>query len=807
MERHAAWVLVGALVVTAALAPGLGRLHFSSSTDTIIPSTSPVYRDNVNYQRAFGGDPMLVLFTGDVRRLFTPQNRRELTRLERALVRDGRYHALISPLTVLRNAAAELPIAPGLQLGALARDQDAAAAKARARSAARGATAVEQDAADAAARARLAAVFARRTAADAARLSAVGEQSLENPAFVDFLAFDERGRVRPSLANIFPDRNHALFVARLAGNLSIDETADAAQRVADLTSDRRFQGVGTLTTGSVLLVKEINDGIQGDMGRMGALALALMAVVLLLVLRFRHRLLALPVTLIGIAWAFGILGYLGVPLTMVTISGLPILIGLGVDFAVQVHARYEEEAAVGDRQAASLAWVLDTIGRALTVALGAALAGFLALRISEVPMVRDFGVMLGVGAITLFVVSLTVVPAALVALERRPSCPPARPIVAAGTVERAVRGLTGALTHATALSIVGVVVLLTVGGVFALDRTKVVADPERFVPQDSPVLADLRRIRTVAQSSGDLGLMVESDNVLRADVLDWIDRFETTELRRHPGELFRSNSAASATRAATGSTPTPDDVQAVFAVAPNAIRKTLLSSDGRRANVIFAIGDVPLERRKALTSEMLGDLHGSLRPPPGLRVTPSGLAVVGIATLDALSANRWEMAIAAVLSVLVWLLLAFRRPIAGLLAIAPVLAALGGAWIAIYLLGVEVNSLGALSSPLVVAVCTEFGVLVVTRYREERSNGASPDAAMTTAATRIGRAFVASGLATAGGFGVLALSGFPLLSSFGVVIALNVLVAVVASLMILPPLLLRFDPVPRSWRANHGGVT
>lgn len=806
VERHAAWVLVGVLVVTAALAPGLGKLHFSSSNDTIIPSTSPVYRDNVNYQREFGGDPMLVLFTGDVRRLFTPQNRRELTRLEHALVRDGRYHALISPLTVLRNAIAEIPIAPRLQLGALARDQDAAAAKARARTAARGATAADQDAADAAARARLATAFARRTGADATRLAAAGEQSLANPAFVDFLIFDERGRVRPSLVGIFLDRNHALFLARLAGNLSINQTADAAQRVVDLTKARRFRGIRTLATGSLLLVKEINDGMQGDMGRMGALALAVMAAVLLLVLRFRHRLLALPVTLVGIAWAFGILGYLGVPLTMVTISGFPILIGLGVDFAVQVHARYEEEAAVGDGSAASLALVLDTIGRALTVALGAALVGFLALRISEVPMVRDFGVMLGVGTITLFVVSMTAVPAALVAWEHRMSCRPARPIVAAGAVERAVRGLTGALAHGTALSIVGVVVVLTVGGAFALDRTKVVSDPERFVPQDSAVLGDLRHIRAIARSSGDLGLMVESDDVLSADVLTWIDRFETTELRRHPDELFGVNSVASATRDATGSTPIPDDVRAVFAAAPRAISKTLLSADGHRTNIIFAIGEVTLDRRKAITNEMLGDLHGALRPPNGLRVTPSGLAIIGIATLDALSANRWEMAIAALVAVLLWLLLAFRQPIAGLLAIAPVLAALGGAWIAIYLLGVQVNSLGALSSPLVVAVCTEFGVLVVTRYREERSNGASPEAAIATAATRIGRAFVASGLATAGGFGVLALSGFPLISSFGVVIALNVLAAIAASLMILPPLLLRFDPVPHSWRTTHGGA-
>ena len=72
-----------------------------------------------------------------------------------------------------------------------------------------------------------------------------------------------------------------------------------------------------------------------------------MVAVLLLVFRARWRLLALPLVGIGMVWAFGAFGYLGIPFNMVTISGLPILVGLGVDFAIQVHSRHEEEGAPG----------------------------------------------------------------------------------------------------------------------------------------------------------------------------------------------------------------------------------------------------------------------------------------------------------------------------------------------------------------------------------------------------------------------------------------------------------------------------
>ncbi len=51
----------------------------------------------------------------------------------------------------------------------------------------------------------------------------------------------------------------------------------------------------------------------------------------------------------------------------------------------------------------------------------------------------------------------------------------------------------------------------------------------------------------------------------------------------------------------------------------------------------------------------------------------------------------------------------------------------------------------------------------MARYFEEREAGRLPNNAISTASTRIGRAFLSLGLTTVAGFGVLAFSGFPLL--------------------------------------------
>ena len=763
-RQHPAWIVVGTVVLTLVLAGGLTSLEFKSSQDTMIPSGSSVYTDNVRYQHQFGSDPMVIVFTGDTRKLLTGRNLHELRTLQHRLEGSADYHAVLGPLTALRFAADQLGVAPGLALGALARDE------------ARAKTPAARDG--------LAAAFRQRTDADGARLATAGPHSLDNPAFVDFLIHDAAGAVRSSLRGVFPDRRHALMVVRLGGDLSIDQQSAAADRVVSLVRASHFTGVRATATGTPLLVKQINDRMRGDMALLGGVAALAMAVVLLLVFRARWRLLALGVMVLGVVWAFGLIGYLGIPLTMVTISGLPILIGLGVDFAVQIHSRYEDELDRDPQADVShaLSRTFLRLGPAVTVAAVAAVVGFLALRTSDVPMVRDFGVLLSIGTAAVFAAALLPMPAILAWRDRHPHRnAPGR---AGRRVERATRALaTVGRSRPAGLLVVSLVIVVL--GPFAMGRVSVASDPERWVPQDSSVLRDLRALRSVAGSSAELGLMVEARDVLRPDVLRWISRFEDRAAKEHRHELLSSTSVASITSQITGSRPTASDVRTVLSVAPEAIRRSFISADHTRTQILFAIGPISLDRRKQLVGQMVHDLHA----PSGVVVTPSGLAVVGTEAVTSLTANREQLSYIALAAVLAWLLVAFRSIRRALLVLLPVVTALALSSAVIYLFGITVNALAAISGPLVIATCTEFTVLIMERYLEERRDGIGAAEAVDTASLHIGRAFVASGLTTAAGFGVLAVSGFPLLSDFGIVVALNVVVALVCALVILPPLL------------------
>ncbi len=791
--RRSGWLLVGAIAATLVLAAGLPGLRFSSSQDSLIPSGSPVRADNVRFQRQFAGEPVLVLFTGDVHRLVEPGNARALDALERALLRDPRIDSVLSPLTSLRFAAAQVPLGAQLVPAADIRAQATAAATARSAAARRGADPAAQDAAAQRAADQVSARFAARIGAEAVRLGKAGEATLTNPAFFDFLLRDDRGAIRSEVKAQFPDANHALMVVRLAGNMSIDDQSRAANHVVDVVRAHPLRGIAELPSGPAILLAEVNDGMRGAMARMGALAVGAMALVLLLVLRVRWRLLSLGIVVTGCVWAFGLLGYLGFTLTMVTISALPVLIGLGVDFAIQMHSRFEEEAARAGDPGAAVGALMTGLGLPLAVAMLAAVAGFLALHLSPVPMIRDFGLMLAIGAFVLFVASLLLPVTLLFRREvrsaRRPRVRPARESdPSRSRVAGAVRFLTR-IARGSVAAVIVVTIVIAGAGLVADRGTNVQSDPEGFIPQNSPVLADLRRIRDVSGSSQELGFLVEAPDVTRPAVLAWMSDFEQRELARHPHALLTSASIASIARDVTGTTPTPSDVAAILRVAPASFTKTFVNRDHTAAHVIFAIGPISLLDQKRLLATVERDFHA----PRGVRVTAGGLAIVGIAAVDALNANRTLMIYLALGVVFLWLV-AFTRSVRwALLPIMPVLVAVGTAAIATRVLGVHLSPLSAVCGPIIVATCTEFSVLIMARYIEERERGADPEAALDRASGRIGVAFAASGLTVVGGFGALAFSGFPLLDSFGVVVALNVAVALVSALVVLPPLLLWLD--------------
>jgi uncharacterized protein len=794
--KHAGIVGVVGLAITLILGLGITRLEFSTGQDSYLNKSDQVYKDNVAYQDLFGGQAMITLFTmdegTDVVDLFTPENVDRMRSVEDQLRESDGVLSVISPLTALEFTQALVQtdtgdvtqsVAGQALLGARERDPDPASQQRRLDDA--GAT------------------LARYSAIP------VDQQTFDNPEWVRFLLFDNRGEIRKSLRPFFPDETHAQLVTRLVGNASLEEEGAASERVQSVTLGEDWDNADVLTTGAPVLLKDLNDYLRGGMLTLGAIAVAIMALILVLLFGVRWRLLPLFVILVGVTWAFGLAGYLGIPLSVVTIAGLPVMLGVGIDYAIQMHARIEEEVVV-DRAAHPIQEASVNLGPALLVVTFDAIFAFLALRFARVPMIRHFGMLLTVGIAAICVCSI-VLPMAILGIREYRSPTKGRDF-RSGPLARLVVWL-GSLPRRTAVPLIVASAVIFVGGLVVEDDLVIESDPEKWVNQDTQVIKDIDTLKSEVGSSSELGIFIESDDVFDDDTVTFVSDFATAELAERPDNLLTASSIVTTVTFlleipdTTPLAPTGEDVQRAYEVAPPDIQRSTVNLDAGALNLVFRTGPGSLDERAVYVDQIREQLESgevqtaseTVTVPEGVRATPSGLAVVGVGLLENLEANRILLIYLSALFVFGFLTVRLRSVVRALLSMVPVLIAVGAASLVAEIFGLRLSPMTAVGGPLVIAACTEFTSLILLRFIEERRRGLAPREAVDATASRTGRAFIVSALTAIAGVAVIAFSSLPLLRDFGLVVAMNVTVALLSALVFLPPMLV--------WAEERGWVT
>ncbi len=224
-------------------------------------------------------------------------------------------------------------------------------------------------------------------------------------------------RLRPNLSD--SERHRAIGLIRSAVE---DTTPRAACGSAGKPQPCfALNGGRYVVSGAPVVVDGLAGTLQHALLILFGVAIAVMALTLLLVFRSRMRLLPLLIALASAALTFGILSLFGGSLTMASIAVLPVLIGLSVDYAIQLQARFDEALAEG-RSGAEAARLAAARGApVIGTACLATAAGFLVLQLSPTPMVRSFGLLLVAGVTIAFLLALTAGLAALSLRRRAPA--------------------------------------------------------------------------------------------------------------------------------------------------------------------------------------------------------------------------------------------------------------------------------------------------------------------------------------------------------------------------------------------------
>ncbi|WP_164997825.1 hydrophobe/amphiphile efflux-3 (HAE3) family transporter [Methanolobus psychrotolerans] len=615
-------------------------------------------------------------------------------------------------------------------------------------------------------------------------------------------------------AVLMPDGTHAVMSVVLEATAS-DSTKEEILRETEVSIGlANFPAdYNIIVTGDPAFNIAMNDEMTSSMGLLLLLSIILMIVVLYLVFKHvRWRLLPLPIVLVGIIFTFGAMGFLGIPMSMVSMAAFPVLIGIGIDYAIQFHSRIEEELARGNTDEEA---VIDTIkhtGPAVLIALIITALGFFSLFTSSVPMIQDFGKLLIIGIVMCFISSLFIGVTILYGFHKVSEKNILGKLGLKGNSSNNVVMVTEEppepdfleknLKRITTLSLKHPFMILViagffcVGGLYVDTMVPIQTDTQTFVPSDMPALLDMKHMGEILGGDDQLNLIITTDDNTDPALLEWIDEFSQHEVdsRSH---IYGSSSIVDLVKQAnSGTIPhSSQELVVIYEQFSDTQKEAYLHGNTivlLNLNIGNAMSELGLEGIEVISDLVEEDILW-MAPPPGTSVTITGNSVVFVEVISALTSGRVLMTMIGIVLVFFGLLVIYRDFLKALTPVVTMFMVVGWSGGLMYYTGIEYTPMTATLGALILGVGSEYAILMMERYFEERDKGVDPEAAMQEASVKIGKAIVTSGLTTVFGFSALIASPFSITSNFGFVTVMNVALALLATFVIFPPVIVSLD--------------
>ncbi|HEV7707501.1 MAG TPA: MMPL family transporter [Asanoa sp.] len=530
-------------------------------------------------------------------------------------------------------------------------------------------------------------------------------------------------------------------------------------------------GLDAKVTGDVALYADNEDAFNNAFVIV-ALASVILILALLLII-YRSPLAALlPIVTVGIVTVIST----GLIATMAKLFGLSadpsieiiltiVLYGVGTDYVVFLLFRFRERLRAGDQTKPALVTSVHRVGEVIASAAGAIVIAFLALLLAVFGAFRSLGPALAIAVVVMGLAAVTLVPAVVSLLGTKvfwPSKSWRR--VPKGTAFQRLGRLTGRRPAVVALVSGGLMVALAAGALFM----KTDYDQNAQLPsgtESSEGFEDL-------QAGFPAGALAPTQVMVKADGGAKIDPTSLTafaeKLRGVPG---------------VGSImPGPDGVPAT------------LSQDGTVAMVQVLLAGSPYSNESlALAGGELRDVAHAAAPP-GTQAYVGGMSSI---FADVKSANDRDLrVIFPVAGVLIALILALllRSLVAPIYLIVAVVlgffSTLGATVLAFQGIGSRPGlsfSLPIILYLFVVAIGTDYNILMIARLREEARLGHDPRTAADLAVEHAGPSVGAAGLILAGTFASMMLAGIAFLVEMGFAVSIGILIAAFVMAMFLVP--------------------
>jgi len=608
------------------------------------------------------------------------------------------------------------------------------------------------------------------------------------------------------------------------------------QRQAEFTVSSAGQGTITVF-GSGIVADEFSNVITDSL--ILTVPAAVLFILFFLTIAYRDladMALGLLSLFMAVVWTFGFMGLAGIAFSQMLIAVPPLLLAVGIDFGIHAVNRYREEREDGEPIETSMRITTDQLLVAFFIVTGTTVIGFAANLTSSLPPIQDFGYVASVGITFTFLIFGVFLPAAKVELDRLRQRYPIptfseSPLGSEGSALGGVlRGGVVIADRAPVIFLLIVLVTTAGAGYYATGVSTsftqedflppeespdfVESLPEPFAPSDYTVTGVLNYLEDNFATTQTSQTTIYVEGPMRQDsALEQMYRAGDDPPESFVREDGRADSTSIVTviqdraerdpefrrmveRNDRNDNGVPDDnLEEIYEYLLDSSSRSealnYITEDYRSARVVYTV------ESDASDSEITEDTR-TVAEDFRYEATATGSVVVFQAVADLIFESAIQSLALALAGASVFLVLIYSvlegRPSLGIVNIVPVVVTVALLAGTMRLLSIPFNALTATMLAITIGLGVDYSVHVTHRFADEFAVN-DLQTALDRTVRGTGGALLSSMLTTVFGIGVLGLAVFPAIGQFGILTALSIAYAFLASLLVLPSTIIVWDRV------------
>lgn len=520
----------------------------------------------------------------------------------------------------------------------------------------------------------------------------------------------------------------------------------------------------------------------------------------------RATVISMVTVLIGVMWAFGIIGLFNYEITVLTALIPPLIIVIGIPNCIFLINKYQQEIQIHGNQAKSLQRVISKIGNATLLTNVTTASGFATFILTDSTLLKEFGIVASINILAIFVLSLVIIPI-IYSYMRLPRDKHLKHLNKRW-IGAFVAWMEKMVKHRRVTIYITSVILLA-ASIIGIYSIKISGSLLEDMPQDADFFSDIRFFEEEFNGVMPLEIVIDTKRPRGAMALSNLKRME--DLETAIAEVPQLSPALSLVRLAKYSKQAyyngnpkyfqlPTSQEQNF-IAPylkgfssqDDLLSAYVDSTGRYARMTTFMKDIGTQEMEKIEENLWPEIH-KIFPEDRFVVTMTGKALIfqkGTTYLVKNLVLSLSLAIFMIALLMAWMFRSLRMILVSLIPnLLPLLVTAG----MMGFLGIPIKPSTILVFSIAFGISVDDTIHFLAKYRQElKANNWKIKRSVYAALRETGVSMFYTSIVLFFGFSVFMISSFGGTVALGGLVSATLLFAMLSNLLLLPSLLLSLE--------------